>query len=128
MRRTLANWGLFSLVVGLAAAGCASPAEKIRITETGAADFQQLAIVYDADSIGGLALVTPPTSVQQASHSETAPTTLPPASKRVRLEVQYPYPGLHEDFVHVTLRTLARFQGSERGSTNDAPAGIFERQ
>jgi hypothetical protein len=107
VRRTLASWGFLSLVVGLAAAGCASPAEKIRITETGAADFQQLAIVYDADSIGGLAMVTPPASVQQASHSETAPTNPPLESKRVRLEVQYPYPGLHEDFVHVTLRTLA---------------------
>ncbi len=49
MKRTLANWGFFSLVVGLAAAGCTTPAEKIRITETGAADFQQLAIVYDAE-------------------------------------------------------------------------------
>jgi len=122
VRRTLANWGFFSLVVGLAAAGCTTPAEKIRITETGAADFQQLAIVYDANSIGGLAMVSPPSSVQQAGHSETVPTNPPLASKRVRLEIQYPYPGLHEDFVHVTLRTLA--PGSKANNADPRTTGL----
>jgi hypothetical protein len=122
VKRTLANWGFFSLVVGLAAAGCTTPAEKIRITETGAADFQQLAIVYDANSIGGLAMVSPPSSVQQAGHSETVPTNPPLASKRVRLEIQYPYPGLHEDFVHVTLRTLA--PGSKANNADPRTTGL----
>jgi hypothetical protein len=102
----LARWGFFSLAVGLAAAGCAAPAEKIHLTEGGAADFQQLNIVYDANSVGGLAVVIPPSSVQQAGHSEIGKTDPAPPSKRVRLEVRYPYPGLHEDFVHVTLRAV----------------------
>jgi hypothetical protein len=121
--RTIANWGLFSLLVGLSATGCASP-EKIRITETGAADFRQLEIVYDVNSTGGLAAVSPPSSaVQQASHSDSSPTSPPRPSQRVRLEVQYPYPGLHEDFVHVTLRTLS--PGSSVKNASSRGAGLF---
>jgi hypothetical protein len=105
VRRTLANWGLFSLLVGLTAAGCSST-EKIRLTESGAPDFHQLNIVYDANSVGGLVAVSPTSAVQQASHSESTETDQALSSKRVRLEVQYPYPGLHAEFVHVTLRVL----------------------
>jgi hypothetical protein len=105
VRRTLANWGLFSLFVGLAAAGCSS-SEKIRLTESGEADFHQLHIAYDSNSIGGLVAVSPKSTVQLAGLSETASADPVLPSKRVRLEVQYPYPGLHEEFVHVTLRTV----------------------
>lgn len=94
-------------MVGLFAPGCASTSEKIHLTESGAADFQQLNIVYDVNSVGGLVAAAPSSAVQQAGHSDTAATNPPLSSKRVRLEVQYPYPGLHEEFVHVTLRTLA---------------------
>ena len=69
MRPKLAKWGFFSLAVGLAAAGCAST-EKIRLTESGSADFQQLNIVYDVNSIGGLAVISPISPVRQAGHSD----------------------------------------------------------
>jgi hypothetical protein len=114
MRRTLASWGFFSLLVGLSTAGCSS-AEKIRLTESGAPDFHQLHIVYDANSLGGLVTVSPTSTVQQASHSESTETDQVLPSKRVRLEVQYPYPGLHAEFVHVTLRVLPT---DSQGSSN----------
>jgi hypothetical protein len=124
VRRTLANWGVFSLLVGLFAPGCASTNERIHLTETGAADFQQLNIVYDVNSVGGLVAVSPSATVQQASHSETAPSS-PPPSKRVRLEVQYPYPGLHEEFVHVTLRTLSPGSKATNADPRTTPLAGF---
>jgi hypothetical protein len=120
----LAKWGLFSLAVGLAATGCASSTERIRLTESGAADFQQLNIVYDVNSLGGLAVVSPPSSVQQAGHSETAAADPPLPSRRVRLEVQYPYPGLHEDFVHVTLRTLPAGSDGNNSGLHSGTTGL----
>jgi hypothetical protein len=114
VRRTLANWGLFSLLVGLAAWGCSST-EKIRLTESGEPDIHQLHLVYDANSIGGLMAVSPTSSVQQTSHSEDTSADQVPPAQRVRLEVQYPYRGLHEEFVHVTLRVLPTGSTASRG-------------
>lgn len=123
MRPKLAKWGFFSLAVGLAAAGCAST-EKIRLTESGSADFQQLNIVYDVNSIGGLAVISPISPVRQAGHSDATAEDPPLPSKRVRLEVQYPYPGLHEDFVHVTLRTLPSGSNGKDSGLRSGTTGL----
>lgn len=104
VRRTLAIPFGIVLLFGLAGWGCSST-QKIRLTETGAPDFQQLQIVYDVNSIGSLASVNEPAAVRPAGHADSDHAAPPPAS-RLRLEIQYPYPGVHEDFVHVTLRIL----------------------
>ena len=52
--------------------------------------------------------------------------TDPPPSTRLRLEIQYPYPGIHPDFVHATLRVIpAGSNGSIDLGVRDAPpAGL----
>jgi hypothetical protein len=118
VRQTLANSARLLLLVGLAGWGCSST-EKIRLTENGAPDFKQLALVYDVNSVGGLARLEEPPGVQQASLVESGQPAGPPT--RLRLEVQYPYPGVHPDFVHVTLRALAPGQNPNDLGIRDAP-------
>ena len=118
MRQTLANSARLLLLVGLAGWGCSST-EKIRLTENGAPDFKQLAIVYDVNSVGGLARLEEPPGMQQVGLVESRQPAGPPT--RLHLEVQYPYPGVHPDFVHVTLRSLAPGQNPNDLGIRDAP-------
>jgi hypothetical protein len=120
--RTLAISCRLLLVVGLASWGCSST-EKIHLTESGAPDFQQLAIVYDVNSLGGLARAEAPLGVEPAGLVEPSQPAGPPT--RLHLEVQYPYPGVHPDFVHVTLRSLPPgVNPNDLGIRESPPPGI----
>jgi hypothetical protein len=126
VRRTLAiSCGLL-LLVGVAGSGCSST-EKIHLTESGTPDFQRLQIVYEVNSNGGLARLDEPPAVRTVGltdSSQAEPTHANPAapSVRLRLEIQYPYPGVHEDFVHATLKVLpAASKNSTIIDTGDAP-------
>ncbi len=118
MRQTLANSARLLLLVGLAGWGCSST-EKVRLTQNGAPDFKQLAIVYDVNSVGGLARVEDTPGIQQAGLVESGQPAGQPT--HLHLEVQYPYPGLHPDFVHVTLRALTPGQNANDLGIRDAP-------
>ena len=84
-------------------------------------DFHKLQIVYDVNSPGGLASVNEPaTSVRPASLTDSSqPAPLP--MTHLRLECQAPYPGVHEDFVHVTLRVI---QPGSEDATSGPPPGL----
>ena len=110
------------LLIGLLGQGCCcSRTEKIRLTETGAPDFKRLELVYDVDSPGGMAFVGQPSAVRLAGETDAsaAPAAGPevPPEQRVRLEIQYPYPGVHAEFVHATLKVLSP------ATASPAPAG-----
>ena len=57
--------------------------------------------------------------MQQVGLVESKQPAGPPT--RLHLEVQYPYPGVHPDFVHVTLRSLAPGQNPNDLGIRDAP-------
>jgi hypothetical protein len=118
VRQTLANSARLLLLVGLAGCGCSST-EKIRLTENGAPNFTQLALVYDVNSVGGLARTDDTTGIQQAGLVVSGQPAGQPT--HLHLEVQYPYPGIHPDFVHVTLRALAPGQNANDLGIRDAP-------
>ena len=120
MKRTLAI-SAATLLLGLFEAGCSS-SEKIHLTEGGAPDFKSLEIVYDVNSVGGVAGLNGMPDVLPASHTDSNPADSPQIT-RVRLEVQYPYPGVNPEFVHVTLRILPR-NGSNLGLRSGAPTGL----
>jgi hypothetical protein len=82
------------------AAGCVTP-EKVTVTTTGVPDYQRMHVVYDVNSDSGRLDQPPVCQVSQAD--EATPN---PPSTRVRLELEYPYPGLHPAFARATLRVL----------------------
>jgi hypothetical protein len=92
-------------MIGLAGSGCTS-SEKIRLTESGSPDFKQLAIVYDVSSAGSLACRNESKAVRTVGLSEPIHSDPLPPNSRLRLEIQYPYPGVHPDFVHATLKII----------------------
>jgi hypothetical protein len=120
VKRTLAI-SAATLMLGLLAAGCSS-SEKIHLTENGTPDFKSLEIIYDVNSVGGVAGLNGMPDVLPVSHTESSAAD-PPQITRVRLEVQYPYPGLHPEFVHVTLRILPR-NASTLGLRSGSPTGL----
>jgi hypothetical protein len=76
--------------------------EKVALNSNGAPNYQRLSIVYDVKS-DAAALDQPP-AVRPVSYSQDAATT--PPTGRFRLEVQYPYPGVHRGFARATLRIV----------------------
>jgi hypothetical protein len=109
-----------TFVLGLIMAGCSS-SEKIHLTESGAPDFKSLEIVYDVNSVGGVAGLNGIPDVQLASQTDSNAAE-PTQTARVRLEVQYPYPGVNPEFVHTTLRVLPR--NGNLGLHGGAPTGL----
>jgi hypothetical protein len=107
-----------------AGSGCSST-EKIRLTESGVADFQQLNIVYDVTSNTRVARLDEPLGVRPAGLSESSHPD-PPANIHLRLEVVYPYPGVHAYFVHATLSVVPAGSSGPKtiAMNNDAPAGL----
>jgi hypothetical protein len=110
---------------GLVGSGCTS-SEKIRLTESGTPDFKQLAIVYDVSSAGSLACRDATLAVRTVGLTDPIHTDPLPPNSRLRLEIQYPYPGVHPDFVHATLKVIpAGAKGSTIIEVNNAPpAGL----
>jgi hypothetical protein len=125
VRRTLAIPSGLVLLFGLAGSGCSST-EKIHLTESGAPDFQRLAIVYDVNSVGSLAFRDEPSAVRPAGLVDSGHADPPPPGSRLRLEIQYPYPGVNPDFVHATLRILppGTDSSADFGLTSGPPTGL----
>ncbi|HEV7999383.1 MAG TPA: hypothetical protein VGP63_05855 [Planctomycetaceae bacterium] len=101
-----------AICVGLFAPGC-SFNEKVKVASNGAPEYQNLQIAYDLASTPDIRHVDPPTKVEQTAHVELASniqSALPPerpwTRRRVHLELQYPYPGIHPAFARATLRIV----------------------
>jgi hypothetical protein len=100
------------LCLGLFAPGC-SFNEKVKVASNGAPEYQNLQIAYDLASTPDSRHVDPPTKVEQTARVELASniqSALPPerpwTRRRVHLELQYPYPGVHPAFARATLRIV----------------------
>jgi hypothetical protein len=101
-----------ALCVGLFAPGCTFN-EKIKVAANGAPEYQNLQISYDLASTPEFRHVDPPTQVEQTAHVDLAsniqsasPPERPWTRRRVHLELQYPYPGVHPAFARATLRIV----------------------
>jgi hypothetical protein len=101
VRRTLSIAFEIVGLLSFAAAGCATP-EKVTLTSSGTPNYARLHVVYDVSS--DAASFDQPPSVRTVSQEDEAAPHLP--AGRVRLELQYPYPGLHPAFARATLRIL----------------------
>jgi hypothetical protein len=128
--------------------GCSwTPNEKIKVAANGEPRYQNLQISYDLATTPELASLDQPSPVEQTAHVEPAndgqssQTTRPWTQRRVHLELQYPYPGIHPAFARATLRivTDARkkpeskhfvwgfqesFSGSSVTDSQHAPGGM----
>jgi hypothetical protein len=115
VRRSLREIGsaaVAAALVALLVPGCTS-SEKIKLAANGAPEYRNLQISYDLASTPELRRLDEPSPVEQTahveqtSHSEPAKPTRPWTRRRVHLELQYPYPGVHPAFVRATLRIIA---------------------
>ena len=98
--------------VALCLAGCVVD-EKIKLAANGAPDYRSLKISYDLASTPELQRLDQPSAVQQTANVEStsdgqsaAQTSRPWTRRRVHLELQYPYPGVHPAFARATLRIV----------------------
>jgi hypothetical protein len=115
VRRSLRGIGSVAVAAALGALavpGCTS-SEKIKLAANGAPEYHSLQISYDLASTPELRRLDEPSPVEQTAHvdpvsnSVPAKTTRPWTARRVHLELQYPYPGVHPAFVRATLRVVA---------------------
>jgi hypothetical protein len=117
VRRPLPRIASVALVVIFAVAwmpGCSwTGNEKIKVAANGEPEYQNLQISYDLASTPELKRLDQPSSVEQTSSVEPAsnnqispPATRPWTRRRVHLELQYPYPGVHPAFARATLRIV----------------------
>jgi hypothetical protein len=107
-----ASVAVAALVVGLCAPGCTFN-EKVKVAANGAPEYQNLQVSYDLASTPERRHVEPPTKVEQTAHVELAsniqsasPPERPWTRRRMHLELQYPYPGIHPAFARATLRIV----------------------
>lgn len=112
-QRSLAT-GSRSIILGAAFGGillhgCATN-EKIKLAADGAPEYQNLQISYDLASTPAFERLDQPVqqtaSVEPAAHGQSPPTNRPWTRRRVHLDLQYPYPGLHPAFARATLRIV----------------------
>jgi hypothetical protein len=104
---------LVATVTGLSLSGC-TYSEKIKLAANGAPEYQTLQISYDLASTPELKRLDQPSGiveqtagVEPASNDQPSSTaTRPWARRRVHLELQYPYPGIHPAFARATLRIV----------------------
>jgi hypothetical protein len=100
-----------SSVVVLSLAGCAAN-ETIKIGADGSPAYHNLQIIYDLASTPDLRRLDQPPRIDQtsavelASNNQPVVTTRPWTRRRVHLELQYPYPGVHPAFARATLRIV----------------------
>jgi hypothetical protein len=112
--------GLGLLLLGVYCAGCASR-EKVKVTSAGTPDYQELHVAYDVNDTGARAVDSP--IVRSVGHVESIAEE-PEHARRLRLEIEYPYPGIHPQFVHVTLRMLP---AGPKGSADEAKIEAAEQ-
>ena len=92
--------------------GCAW-SEKIKVANDGSPEYQNLQITYDLASTPDLQRLDQPAPIVQTSSVDSKPgseagaaATRPWTKRRVHLELQYPYPGVHPAFARATLRIV----------------------
>src|SRR5580704_15455095 len=114
-----------ALCVGLFAPGCTFN-EKIKVAANGAPEYQNLQISYDLASTPEFRHVDLPTQVEQTAHVDLAsniqsasPPERPWTRRRVHLELQYPYPGVHPAFARATLRIVT--DGAKKSKPETKP-------
>jgi hypothetical protein len=144
--RSLASIALLAILVVLSVPGCTWN-EKIKLASNGAPEYQNLQISYDLASAPEIRHLDPPSSVERTSHVELASNEATPQSarpwsrRRVHLELQYPFPGVHPSFARATLRIVTDtkkrqeekpfawglpegFQGSSVTYSQHSPSGM----
>lgn len=122
LRRATRSGALAAILAGISLPGC-TVEEKIKVAANGAPEYQNLQISYDLASTPELQRLDQPLGVEQTSNveptpkSESAPTTRPWTRRRVHLELQYPYPGVHPAFARATLRIVTDTKKSKPDET-----------
>jgi hypothetical protein len=113
LRATRCSVALAAACVALWLPGCAW-SEKIKVAGDGSPEYQNLQINYDLASTPDLQRLDQPAPIVQTSSVDSktdsataAPTTRPWTKRRVHLELQYPYPGVHSAFARATLRIVS---------------------
>jgi hypothetical protein len=103
---------LVATFVALWLPGC-TVNEKVKLAANGAPEYRNLQIGYDLASTPELQRLDQPSAVEQtanvepASNDQSAPQKSRPwTRRRVHLELQYPYPGVHPAFARATLRIV----------------------
>jgi hypothetical protein len=107
----IASGALVAICVVAAMPGCSFTwNERIKVAANGTPEYQNLQISYDLASTPQFGRLDQPPTVEQASNSDLSPSSKPAESprpwtrRRVHLELQYPYPGVHPAFARATLR------------------------
>jgi hypothetical protein len=123
--------GIASFVASIAVlgaaltAGCATN-EKIKLAADGAPQYQQLQITYDLASARELQRFDHPSGIEQtagvelAFNNQAATSRRPWTPRRLHLELQYPYPGVHPAFARATLRIVNDDKDKTAGSAKSA--------
>jgi hypothetical protein len=107
----IASTALVATLVVVSVSGC-TWSEKIKVASNGAPEYQNLQISYDLASTPELRKPEESSAVEQTAHIElasndaTLQTVRPWTRRRVHLELQYPYPGIHPAFARATLRIV----------------------
>jgi len=114
LRRSLRKHGPLvglAIAVGLSLPGCASN-ERVKVAGDGAPEYQKLQVTYDLAATPELQRLDEPPAIEQTAHvdlakdDQPAPAPRPWTHRRVHLEIQYPYPGVHPAFARATLRIV----------------------
>jgi hypothetical protein len=110
--RIAQSLAIVAAFVALWLPGCATN-EKVKLAANGAPDYRSLQISYDLASTPELQRLDQPSAVEQTADVEStsdgqsaAQTSRPWTRRRVHLELQYPYPGVHPAFARATLRIV----------------------
>ncbi len=110
--------------VALGLPGCAWN-EKIKVAADGSPQYQSLQISYDLASTPELQRLDQPAPIVQTAGVDSAsgtaasgPVARPWTKRRVHLELQYPYPGVHPAFARATLRIVSDAKISKPAETS----------
>lgn len=103
MRQSIVGALAFVVLLCLGEAGCTTT-EKIKVSKTGAPEYQQLHVVYDSKADDGPPRLDEPPTIRQTSAVAQSRDDCSWTKADFRLEIQYPCPGVHPAFARATLR------------------------